>query len=118
MRNPSQQRPPTAHRTKPALGVGLVVAACAIAGCSSVSISVVDGSSDTWTVAVADPRFGSEDTCSNDPSVERAFSTADLPSSRLGISLVPGATEDDAHRVATCLQDVLDSGNVTIGRPR
>lgn len=106
----------TTRRARQALGAGLVV--CAVAGCSSVSISVVDGSSDTWLVGVTDPRFGSDDTCSTDPSVESAFSTEDLPSSRLGITLIPGATEDDAHRIAACLHDALDSGAVTISRPR
>lgn len=115
---PHHRRHTTTFRARRALGVGLIVAAYAVAGCSSVNVSVVDGSSDTWFVGVTGPRFAAEDTCSTDPSVESALMTADLPSSLLGISLVPGATEDDAHRIAACLDDVLDGGDITIGRPR
>lgn len=97
---------------------GGIVAGCVVAGCSATGISVVDTDSPTWSVVVSDPRFSAQETCSDDPSVETALMSADMPSSGLGISLVAGATSDDAHRVAACLDEALDSGVVTIMRPR
>ncbi len=49
--------------------------------------------------------------------VDTSVSTADLPPSGFGITLVPGATEGDAVQVAECLQDALTSGEITIIRP-
>ena len=83
----------------------LLPLAILLAGCAGPSggYQRVDGGSDAWGVSVADPRVDSLGDCHEDPRVETAALSADMPSSGYGLRLVPEATETDALRLADCL---------------
>lgn len=91
-------------------------------GCSALiqpsMLATETGESDRWVVAVSQPRFDGEELCGQDPSVESAVVSADLPSSNYGIRLKSEATEVDATRIAECLQDALVSGEIGVFSPR
>ena len=72
---------------------------------------------DRWGVGVADPVFASLAECEDDPSVESAMQSGDLPSSRLGFRLKAGASETDAVRVADCVARLLSGGELAIVSP-
>lgn len=72
---------------------------------------------DRWGVSVSFPVYESLDHCEDDPSVEKAVITADMPPSRLGIRLNAGSSEVDALRVANCVDQALSSGKVAILSP-
>lgn len=109
-------------RTRRLLAGPTLVAALALTGCASGPAqplpSLQPGTTDRWTVTVSQPRFRSDERCGSDPSVDNAVLSADLPSSGLGITFKPGASEDDAVRVAECLQGALESGDISILSPR
>ena len=89
-------------------------------GCSGSFAGGYDrvvGDSDAWGVSVADPRGDSLGECHDDPSVETAALSMDMPSSAYGLRLVPGSTETDALRVADCLADARISDTITISSP-
>jgi hypothetical protein len=77
----------------------------------------VVGGTDAWGVSVADPEVDSLGECHNDPSVETAALSMDLPSSAYGLRLVPGSSETDALRLADCLVDAHTSDKITITSP-
>jgi hypothetical protein len=107
-------------RRRLSIVMALPILGVALAGCSGASFGAYDrvtGGGETWSVSVADPRFESLDSCSEDPSVAVALQSADLPSSSLGIQLVAGSTEDDAVRIADCLTTALVSGEISIISP-
>ncbi|MDQ0075896.1 hypothetical protein [Arthrobacter oryzae] len=72
---------------------------------------------ETWNVGATHPRYDSLGACDDDPSVETAVVSADLPPSHLAMSLRPDATEEDAVRVAACLRLTLTSGEIWIASP-
>lgn len=72
---------------------------------------------DRWSVGVSYPVYSSLAACEDDPSVELAVLSADMPSSRLGFRLKAGASEADALRVADCVAPLLTSGELTITSP-
>lgn len=112
-----------------ALGLIAVLASCAsstgtpefgprqTAGAPSTSYERETGEDTSWGVGATDPRYESLSPCSEDPSVEMAVQSADLPSSRLGMRLVPGSTEADALRIADCLAIALRGGQIWISAP-
>jgi hypothetical protein len=77
----------------------------------------VSGEGASWGVGASKPRFESLDPCDKDPSVETSSLSADMPSSALGIRLLPGSTEADALRIADCLSKALASGEIWISSP-
>lgn len=77
----------------------------------------VSGEDDRWGVGVLHPRFEGSSTCHEDPSVDLAVQSADMPSSRLGMRLLAGSTEADAFRIAECLASELSSGEISISSP-
>lgn len=77
----------------------------------------ISGEDDRWGVGVLHPRFEGSNTCHEDPSVDLAVQSADMPSSRLGIRLSDGSTEADALRIAECLARELSSGEISITSP-
>ncbi|WP_167043847.1 hypothetical protein [Salinibacterium sp. ZJ454] len=87
------------------------------AGASSGSYERETGEDTSWGVGATDPRYESLSPCSEDPSIETAVQSADLPSSRLGMRLVPGSTEADALRIADCLAIALTGGQIWISAP-
>lgn len=93
----------------------VLLAACAPAAPAAYPRSA--SADDRWGVGVSFPVYESLDHCEDDPSVENALMTADLPTSHLGIRLNAGASEVDAVRVASCVGQALSSGKVTILSP-
>lgn len=77
------------------------------------------GASDRWHVYVSGPRGddGRIEHCLDDDAVDESIQTADLPSTNLSIKLHTSATEEDAKRIAGCLNQNLDSGEVSISSP-
>ena len=77
---------------------------------------------DRWSVGVEHPVFATPAAgtaaCEEDPSVETAVQSADMPSSHIGFRLIAGASEEDALRVAGCLEDSLSSGTISISSPK
>lgn len=84
---------------------------------SSGSYARETGEDTSWSVGATDPRYESLSPCSEDLSIETSVQSADMPSSRLGMRLVPGSTEADALRIADCLATALTSGKVWISAP-
>jgi hypothetical protein len=72
---------------------------------------------DRWGVGVSFPVYSSLNGCDEDPSVESAVQSADMPTSRLGFRLKAGASEADALRVADCVVAALSSGDLTVISP-
>ena len=89
-------------------------------GCSGSFVGGYDrvvGESEVWGVSVADPRVDSLGECHDDPSVETAALSMDMPSSAYGLRLVLGSTETDALRLADCLADARASDTIAISSP-
>ena len=97
--------------------VVVMLAACATPS-GSPDYPRTASTDDRWSVGVSYPVYSSLDKCEDDPSVDLAVQSADMPSSRLGFRLAEGATEADALRVADCVAAFLDSGELTIMSPR
>lgn len=95
----------------------LLLAGCAAAGPSSDEYKRSTSHDGSWNVGATHPRYDTLAPCEEDPSVERALVSADLPGSHLGIKLLPGSTEEDAVRVADCLAETLSSGEIWIASP-
>lgn len=70
-----------------------------------------------WSIGVGGPRAGNTDLCMEDPAIAESWQSASLPSTSLNMVLVPGADEEDAQRIAECLQAALPENEVTVGRP-
>jgi hypothetical protein len=112
-----------------ALGLIAVVTGCASStgspefapeqtiGAPSAAYERQTGDDTSWGVGATDPRYESLSQCSEDPSIETAVQSLDLPSSRLGMRLVPGSTEADALRIADCLATTLTGGQIWISAP-
>ena len=94
----------------------MLLAACASQPSASFERSVSED--DRWGVGANSPKYSSIENCEKDPSVETSLLSADMPPSRLGLRLAPGATEADALRVAKCLDDALTSGTIWISSPQ
>ena len=94
----------------------LLLASCATPSDSS-DYPRIASTDDRWGVGVTDPVFESLAECDDDPSVESAVQSADMPSSRLGFRLKAGASETDAVRIADCLAPLLSSGELAIVSP-
>jgi len=85
---------------------------------SSVTVDYLEvGSGDTWQVAVLRPSPHPPDACAEDESVASSIISLDMPSSHVSYSLHPGSSEDDAKRVAACLEKGLTSGAITVTPP-
>ena len=97
----------------------LLPLAILLAGCAGPSAGYqrVNGGSDAWGVSVTDPRVNSLGDCHEDPSVEIAALSADMPSSSYGLRLVPEATETGTLRLADCLADAGAGGRISISSP-
>lgn len=98
--------------------VALLLAGCAAAASSSDSYHRTTSHGGSWNVGATHPRYHTLAPCDGDPSVENAIVSADLPSSHLGMRLLPDSTEEDALRVADCLAETLTSGEIWIASPR
>lgn len=94
----------------------MLLAACA-ASSSPTDYPRTAFADDRWGVGVSFPVYSSLGGCEDDPSVESAVQSADMPSSRLGFRLKAGASEADAVRVADCVVPLLSSGELTIVSP-
>lgn len=100
------------------LGLCLLPLALGSCGTAPAETSITTGTSNGWSVAVLGPRGGAPiEHCLEDPLIEESLQTANLPSTHLGIKLVPEATREDAARIADCLQRSLSSGEVSITGP-
>jgi hypothetical protein len=99
--------------------ISLPVIVLLAGGCSSVGAEYIRvvGGSDAWAVSAAQPRVDSLGECHDDPSVETAVLSADMPSSVYGLRLVSGSTEADALRLADCLAEARASDEITINSP-
>lgn len=95
--------------------LAVLLAACATA--APAGYPRVASADDRWGVGVSFLVYESLEHCEDDPSVENALVTADLPTSHLGIRLNAGSSEVDAVRVASCVGQALSSGKVTILSP-
>ena len=102
---------------KPGLAPMLVVALLAACASGPADYSRTTSTDDRWSVGVSYPVYSSLDKCEDDPSVEIAVQSADMPTSRLGFRLQSGASEADALRVADCVAMFLSSGELTIMSP-
>jgi hypothetical protein len=78
------------------LVVALLLAGCAAAGSSSDSYHRSTSRDESWNVGATHPRYDTLAPCDGDPNVESAVVRADLPSSHLGMRLLPNSTEEDA----------------------
>jgi hypothetical protein len=94
----------------------MLLAACA-APSGPTDYARTASTDDRWGVGVSYPVYSSLAECEDDPSVELAVRSADMPSSRLGFRLKAGASEADALRVADCVAPLLSSGQLTIMSP-
>ncbi|CAM3151285.1 hypothetical protein PSET11_00220 [Arthrobacter ulcerisalmonis] len=94
----------------------LLLASCA-APSDSTDYPSIASADDRWGVGVTDPVFVSLAECEDDPSVESAVQSADMPSSRLGFRLKAGASETDAVRIADCVAPLLSNGELAIVSP-
>lgn len=82
------------------------------------TIDLLDAATgDVWQVAVLRPSPIPPGACAEDAAVDTAVMTADLPASRVGYTLLAGSTETDAMRVAECVQQGIESGEITITPP-
>jgi hypothetical protein len=52
-----------------------------------------------------------------DPIIDEAVQSANLPSTGLGIKLLEAAEKEDAERIADCLRESLRRGEVSITSP-
>ena len=95
--------------------LAMLLIACAGSPSSSYDRRSSEGGS--WGVSVVNPRFESPTACHEDPSVDMALQSADMPSSHLGVRLKPDSTEADALRVAECLSTALTSGEINVSSP-
>lgn len=96
----------------------LLLSACAAPQPSEYVRTISAG--DRWGVGAEYPVFATTAAgipCEDDPSVEIAVESADLPTSHLGFRLIAGASEADALRVAACLEEALSSGKISISSP-
>lgn len=100
----------------PIIGSALVLS---VVGCGSGGAPADPNTpkSDRWNLGVRGQRSGPYSQCFDDPSIEEALQSADLPSSHLGITLVGSATAEDAQRIADCLKQTLKTGEVSISGP-
>jgi hypothetical protein len=91
----------------------------ALGSCAQIpkDVNIATGTADRWLVGVSGPRSGGIDGCLEDP-IEEAIESANLPSTHLGIKLRESAKEEDARRIADCLNRGLKSGDVSIVSPR
>lgn len=94
----------------------VLLAACAEPS-GTTEYSRIASADDRWGVGVTYPVFSSLAECEDDPSVESAVQSADMPASRLSIRLKAGASETDAIRIANCVAALLSSGELTIVSP-
>lgn len=80
---------------------------------------ITPGSSDRWHVHVTGPRGDDSriEDCLDDLAIEESIQTANLPSTHLSIKLQTTAAEADAKRIADCLHQSLESGDVSIASP-
>ena len=92
----------------------MLLAACA-APSGPTDYARTASADDRWSVGVSDPVYSTLAECEDDPSVELAVLSADMPSSRLGFRLKAGASEADALRVADCVAPLLSSGELGQG---
>lgn len=95
--------------------LALLLAGCA--GSPSDQYHRSTGQDESWGVGATHPRYDSLRPCDEDPSVEIAVLSDDMPTSRLGMRLLPGSTEEDALRVADCLAITLTGGEIWITSP-
>ena len=85
---------------------------------SAATIEILDAAmGEEWQVAVLHPSPLPPDACAEDAAVDSSVMTADMPASRVGYTLASGSTESDAMRVAECIQQGVDSGEITITPP-
>lgn len=100
--------------------IGMSVLPIALGSCAvgPGDADVTSGTSDRWMVGVTGPRSGVIDPCMEDPIIEEAIASANLPSTHLSIKLRQAAKLEDAERIADCLRQGLKSGDISIKSPR
>jgi hypothetical protein len=69
-----------------------------------------------WQVEVTGAWSGDVGPCVSDPAVASSWQSADMPSSHLGLVLVPDASEADAARVAQCLHEAGPENKAAVRR--
>jgi hypothetical protein len=95
----------------------LVLVACGETPNEATTSSAPPG---RWHVSVLGPRENdaSIEHCLEDPLIEEAIQSANLPSTHLSIKLLETATQKEAERIADCLRAIAGSGEVSITRQR
>lgn len=107
------------RRTHQVLGLCLLPVALGGCGAAPGETDITPGTSDRWSVGMFDSRgTGPTGHCLEDPVIEESISSANLPSTHLGIKLKETATQDDAERIADCLREGSGAGDVSITSPR
>ena len=104
-------------RRFPLVFLPLIVLLTGCTGSLDSGYERIAGGSDAWGVSAAEPKNDSFGECHDDPSVETAALSLDMPSSSYSLRLVPDATETDALRLADCLADARTSESITIHSP-
>jgi hypothetical protein len=80
---------------------------------------VTDGTEEAqafWEIGLTGALSGDAGPCAADPVVAGSWQSADMPSSHLGLALVPEASEADAERIAECLRAAFPDSEMTIRR--
>jgi hypothetical protein len=101
--------------------VGLVLLPLTLGSCGAMQgeANISPGASNRWHVSVLGSReSASIEHCLEDPLIEEAIQSADMPSTHLSIKLLETATQKEAERIADCLRPKVGSGEVTITSPR
>lgn len=69
----------------------------------------------TRSVVVLKPVWNADfDECINDDAVKTAIQSADLPASRISLTLNDDANADDVKRVVDCLRGKLQEGTIEL----
>jgi hypothetical protein len=69
----------------------------------------------TRSVVVLNPVWNAGfDECINDDAVKTAIQSADLPASRISLTLKDGVNADDVKRVVDCLRGKLQEGTIEL----
>lgn len=100
------------------IGIGVLPIALGSCAVSPGDADITSGTSDRWIIGVTGPRSGVIDPCMEDPIIEEAIASANLPSTHLSIKLRKAGKKEDADRIADCLRQGLKSGDISIKSPR
>ncbi|GAA3270986.1 hypothetical protein AAU01_13420 [Paenarthrobacter aurescens] len=105
-------------RTRHLMGLALLPLALVSCGEVPSEETISSDPSGRWHVSVLGPRESdaSIEHCLEDPLIDEAIQSANLPSTHLSIRLLETATQKEAERIADCLRANVGSGKVSIIR--